>query len=179
MFPLCDLQGCVDLISPARYFASRISDLGWFLFVFIGIFLFSMLQNPSQGRPRVYPRGQRLGFGAPLVEAHPGEVLPSPSACIKAPRTTWLMHSLSRPLFPLTWLPRLELCQWVEGNLSCRTPSCCPISSLNPPSSAALLDQSPNDIYTPYMCNSLEVPLLWHYVIVPVLLHWCRGAMAL
>jgi hypothetical protein len=86
---------------------------------------------------------------------------------------------LSLPLFLLTWLPHLGLCQWVEGNLSCRTPSRWRISSLNPPSSAALLNQSPDDVYTPYVCNSSEVPLLRHYVIAPVLLHWCRGAVAL
>jgi hypothetical protein len=47
MFPLCDLQGYVDLISPARCFASRRLDLGLFLFVFVGKILFSMLRNPS------------------------------------------------------------------------------------------------------------------------------------
>jgi hypothetical protein len=47
MFPLCDLQGYVDLISLARCFASRRSDLGLFLFVLVGNFLFSMLRNPS------------------------------------------------------------------------------------------------------------------------------------
>jgi hypothetical protein len=47
MFPLCDLQGYVDLISPDRCFASRRLDLGLFLFVFVGNFLFSMLRNPS------------------------------------------------------------------------------------------------------------------------------------
>jgi hypothetical protein len=48
-FMLCDLQGYVDLISLARCFASRRSDLGLFLFVFVGNFLFSMLRNPSEG----------------------------------------------------------------------------------------------------------------------------------
>jgi hypothetical protein len=46
-FPLCDLQGYVDLISLAHCFASRRSDLGLFLFIFVGNFLFSMMQNPS------------------------------------------------------------------------------------------------------------------------------------
>jgi hypothetical protein len=60
MFPLCDIQGYVDLISLARCFASRRSDLGLFLFVFVGIFLFSMLWNPSPPKlgdvwePRIY-----------------------------------------------------------------------------------------------------------------------------
>jgi hypothetical protein len=44
---MCDLQGYVDLISLARYFASRRSDPGLFLFIFVGKFLFSMLRNPS------------------------------------------------------------------------------------------------------------------------------------
>jgi hypothetical protein len=54
----------------------------------------------------------------------------------------------------------------------------CRISTLNPPSSATLLDRSSNDVYTPYVCNPSEVLHLWHYVDVPVLLHWCRGAVA-
>jgi hypothetical protein len=41
---LVRLQGYVDLISPARCFASRRSDFGLFLFVFVGFF--SMLRNP-------------------------------------------------------------------------------------------------------------------------------------
>jgi hypothetical protein len=45
-FPLCDLQGFVDLIFLARYFASRRSDLGSLLFIIVGKKLFSMLQNP-------------------------------------------------------------------------------------------------------------------------------------
>jgi hypothetical protein len=47
-FLLCDLQGYVDLISLAHCFASHRSDLGLFLFVIVGIFLFSMLRNPSE-----------------------------------------------------------------------------------------------------------------------------------
>jgi hypothetical protein len=52
------------------------------------------------------------------------------------------------------------------------------ISSLNPSSSAALLDRSLDDVYTPYVCNSSKVPLLRHYVVAPVLLHLCRGVVA-
>jgi hypothetical protein len=48
MFPLCDLHGYVDLISLTCCFASRRSDLGLFLFVILGNFLFSMLRNPSR-----------------------------------------------------------------------------------------------------------------------------------
>jgi hypothetical protein len=117
-------------------------------------------------------------LGCPLGEAHPGEVLPSCSAYIKAPQDPLAHSFLSLPFFLLTWLPHLELCQRVEGNLSFRTPSRYRISSMNPPSSAALLDRSPDDVYTPCVCNSSEVPLLRHYVVAPVLLHWCRGAVA-
>jgi hypothetical protein len=71
----------------------------------------------------------------------------------------------------------LELCQRVEGKPSCRTSSRYRISSLNPSSSAALLDRSPDNVYTPYVCNSSEVPHLRHYVIVSVLSHWHHGAV--
>jgi hypothetical protein len=86
---------------------------------------------------------------------------------------------LSLPLFLLAWLPCLKLCQRVKGNLLSRTPSRCWFSSLNQHSSAALLDRSPDNVYTLYVCNPSEVPLVRHYVVAPVLLHWCRGAVAL
>jgi hypothetical protein len=46
---LCDLQWYVDLISPARYFASRRSDLGLFLFVLVGIFFVFYAAKPFSG----------------------------------------------------------------------------------------------------------------------------------
>jgi hypothetical protein len=44
-FLLCDLQGYVDLISPARCFASRRSDLGLFLFVLVGKICFLLCET--------------------------------------------------------------------------------------------------------------------------------------
>jgi hypothetical protein len=86
------------------------------------------------------------------------EVLP-PRSHYTNPSIALLAHSsLSLPLFFLAWLPCLELCQRVRGNYTCRTPSRWQISSQNPSSSVALLDQSPNDVYRSYVCNSLEVP---------------------
>jgi hypothetical protein len=49
MFPLCDLQWYVDLISLTRCFASRISDLGSLLFVFIGNFFVFYAAKPFSG----------------------------------------------------------------------------------------------------------------------------------
>jgi hypothetical protein len=66
MFPLCDLQGYVDLISPARCFASRRSDLGLFLFVIVGKILFSMLRNPSAW----YIQNVSIIFDAPCLFLH-------------------------------------------------------------------------------------------------------------
>jgi hypothetical protein len=106
-----------------------------------------------------------------------GEVLPPGSHYIKPPIAPLAHSSPSLPLFFLAWLPHLELCQRVRGNSTCQTPSRYQISSLNPSSSAALLDQIPDGIYTPYVCNSSEVPHLWHYVIASVLSHWHRGAV--
>jgi hypothetical protein len=71
----------------------------------------------------------------------------------------------------------LELFQRVEGNLLFRTQSRYRISSLNPPSFAALLDWSPDDVYTPYVCNPSEVLHMRHYVVA--LVSWCHGIMAL
>jgi hypothetical protein len=62
----------------------------------------------------------------------------------------------------LAWLPRLELRPQVRGNSMCRTLSRCWISSPSPSSSATSLDWSPDDVYTPYVCNPSEVLHLWH-----------------
>jgi hypothetical protein len=48
----------------------------------------------------------------------------------------------------------------------------------NLPSSAALLDRSLNDVYTPYVCNPSKALPVQCYVVVPVLLHWCHGVVA-
>jgi hypothetical protein len=63
-------------------------------------------------------------------------------------------------LSSLAWLPRLESCPRVRGNSTSRTPSRYRISGPSPSSSVALLDQSPKDVYTPYVCNPFEVPHL-------------------
>jgi hypothetical protein len=60
------------------------------------------------------------------------------------------------PLFLLTWFPLLELRQQVEGKPPIPDAVALPDFQLNPPSSAALLDWSPDDIYTPYVCNPSE-----------------------
>jgi hypothetical protein len=131
------------------------------------------------GRPRAALGPAARVWGAPLGEAHPAEVLPSPSAYIKASQVPLAHWFLSLPLLHLAWLPHLEMCQRVEGNLLFWMLSNCRISNLNPPSSAALLDRSPDDVYTPYVCNPSEVPHLRHYVVAPVLLHWSCGIMEL
>jgi hypothetical protein len=63
-------------------------------------------------------------------------------------------------VFCMHQFPCFELYQRVRGNSTCQTPSCCRISSPNPCSSTALLDRSPDDVYTPYVCNPSEVPLV-------------------
>jgi hypothetical protein len=60
----------------------------------------------------------------------------------------------------MAWLACLELCQRVRGNSMCRTSSRYRISSPNPSSSTALLDRSPDDVYTPYVCNPSEALLM-------------------
>jgi hypothetical protein len=123
------------------------------------------------GRPRGNPRGRRrLGGGGGALGFPRGWRTPTPStAYINPPGVPWLIHSLSLPLFFLTWLTCLE--HRVEGNSSCQTSSCCQISSLNPSSSAVLLDWSPNDVYTPHVCNHLEAPLVRCYLLWLVRLH--------
>jgi hypothetical protein len=113
-------------------------------------------------RPRGNPRGRWWhGGGGGALGFPRGRWPPTPSiAYINPPWVPWLIHSLSLPLFFLTWLPCLEQCQRVEGNSSCRTSSRCQISSLNPSSSTALLDRRPDDVYTPHACNHLEAPLV-------------------
>jgi hypothetical protein len=115
------------------------------------------------GRPRQQGLGRpraALGLAARVWGAPLGEVLPSPSAYIKAPQDPLAHSFLSLPLFLLAWLPRLEPCQRVEGNPLFRTMLRCRISSLSPPSSAALLDRNPDDVYTPYVCNPSEALLV-------------------
>jgi hypothetical protein len=92
--------------------------------------------------------------------------------------TPWLIHP---HLFFLAWLPRLELRQRVRRNSTCRTPSRCRISSSNPSSSVALLDRSPDDVYTSYVCNPSEVPHLWHCRCTGAftLALWLQGFVAL
>jgi hypothetical protein len=70
------------------------------------------------------------------------------------PRWGTLAHSFPPlPLFLLAWLPRLELCQWVEEKPPIPDAVALPDFQLNPPSSAALLEWSSDDVYTPYVCN--------------------------
>jgi hypothetical protein len=56
-FPLCDLQGYVDLMSPARCFASRRSDLDLFLFVIVEFFLFFYAAKPFKESLGLRPSG--------------------------------------------------------------------------------------------------------------------------
>jgi hypothetical protein len=68
-----------------------------------------------------------------------------------------LAHSIpSLPLFLLTSLPCLELCQQVKGKPLVPDTVVLPDFQPNPPSSAALLEQSPDNVYTLYMCNPSE-----------------------
>jgi hypothetical protein len=60
----------------------------------------------------------------------------------------------------------LESCLRVKVNSTLRTPSRCWISALSPSSSAALLDQSPEDVYTPDVCNISEVLHLRHFIFI-------------
>jgi hypothetical protein len=85
-------------------------------------------------RPRGNPRGRWWhGGGGGALGFPRGRWPPTPSTAYINPLwVPWLIHSLSLLLFFLTWLPRLELCQRVERNSSCRTLSRCQISSLNP-----------------------------------------------
>jgi hypothetical protein len=55
----------------------------------------------------------------------------------------------------------------------------CRISSPNTSSSAALLNWSLDDVHTLYMCEYYEVLHVRHYIVVPILLHWLPGAVAL
>jgi hypothetical protein len=95
-------------------------------------------------RPRVF-----LGWRPPIPSTYINPMLP------------WLIHPhllLSSP-----WLGShvLELCPRVRGNSTCRTPSRCWISSSSLSSSSALLDRSPDDAYTSYVCNPSEALPLW------------------
>jgi hypothetical protein len=53
-FLLCDLQGYVDLISLARCFASRRSDLGLFLLIIIGNFCFLCCETLQWYQSEIY-----------------------------------------------------------------------------------------------------------------------------
>jgi hypothetical protein len=90
-----------------------------------------------------------------------------------------LIHSSPSSL-PPGLAPTLELCQQVEGNLLCRTPSRCRISSLNPPSSAAARTEPEQRLYTvcviPRRCRSCGT---CRCAGVVALVSWCRGAVTL
>ena len=129
---------------------------------------------------------QTLGFGGGGCprwpspgEGYPGEVLPTPSPYIKAAHPPFLLiqsNSFSPPP-PLLSSPRaLAPClgwhRLTRGSSTLRTPSRCWISGPSLSSSAALLDRSPEDVYTPYVCRTAEVLHVWHFVIVePASLH--------
>jgi hypothetical protein len=112
--------------------------------------------GPLEGRPgRPRPPGPPADWwGRWCHRVSPrGRRPPTPSIAYINPPRGPLAHSfLSFPLFFLTWIPRLELCQRVEGNLSCWTPSRCWISSLSPSSFATMLNRISDDVYTPYVC---------------------------
>jgi hypothetical protein len=95
---------------------------------------------------------------APRVSPRVGGHLP-PYAYINPPAP--LAHS-SHLLLSSPWLGShvLESCPRVRGNSTCRTSTRCWISSSSLSSSAALLDWSPDDVYTPCMCNPSEALLL-------------------
>jgi hypothetical protein len=65
--------------------------------------------------------------------------------------------SISPILSSLAWIPHLELCPRARGNSTLRTPSRCWISGPSSSSSAASLDRSPDNVYTPNVCRTAEV----------------------
>jgi hypothetical protein len=98
---------------------------------------------------------------APSLGGRPrGGATCPPPRLYKGPQDSLAQYPISFPLLFLAWLPCLELCQRVDGNSTCRTPSHCQNSSPNPSPSAALLDRSPDDVYTPYVCNPSEALLV-------------------